>query len=736
MIRITIEVLRALVLAAACAGIASCTALSGDRESGKEPAESEAAPATASGEVSDVGPGGGARPILPSAGPDSAAAGSGTQLGTMLIDQVSGTGRFIDPEAASRTGYRAPSEGDVTLNFDGADISVVAKTILGDLLRSNYVIDPKVTGQVTLQTSRPLAKDALIPVLESLLNVHDAALVKEGDFYKIVPKASALSSIMAPRLRPTRDRGFQVVVVPLRYVAAEDMHRILTDLKVGKEAVQADPRRNLLILSGSETTLRQLLETIEIFDVDQFQGMSMALFRLRYLDSVQMIEELKQVVGPDKDSPLLNMVRFMAIERLNALLVVSSQPKYLDYLREWIERLDRSDLVAGMRLYVYQVKNRDAVSLAEVLQQLFPEEAGETAERRPERALAPGVPEKRAELPRVGEAGLQKRLAPPRPEVAPAATAAGLGVGVGAVKFIADEVNNALIVMATAEDYARVEGAIRQLDVLPLQVLIEATIVEVILRGDLRYGVEWFFKNNNVIDKGNDKQGRGLLDLGQEGIGALVPGFSYSIVDANEVVRAVLNALAEDSLLEVLSSPSLMVLDNQAAEINVGDQVPVNTESATTEGGVIIESIQYKDTGVLLTVRPRVNAGGLVTMEVTQEVTNVGEIDSATGQRSFLQRKINSMVAVKSGQTIVLGGLITENKATTESGVPVLYKVPVLGKLFGRTTTTDDRRELLVLLTPQVVDDMEDTTEILNEFRDKMPNLQIDTTGATIRQVY
>ena len=226
------------------------------------------------------------------------------------------------------------------------------------------------------------------------------------------------------------------------------------------------------------------------------------------------------------------------------------------------------------------------------------------------------------------------------------------------------------------------------------------------------------------------------MDLGQEGIGALVPGFSYSIVDADEVVRAVLNALAEDSLLEVLSSPSLMVLDNQAAEINVGDQVPVNTESATTEGGVIIESIQYKDTGVLLTVRPRVNAGGLVTMEVTQEVTNVGEIDSATGQRSFLQRKINSMVAVKSGQTIVLGGLITENKATTESGVPVLYKVPVLGKLFGRTTTTDDRRELLVLLTPQVVDDMEDTTEILNEFRDKMPNLQLDTTGATIRQVY
>lgn len=302
-----------------------------------------------------------------------------------------------------------------------------------------------------------------------------------------------------------------------------------------------------------------------------------------------------------------------------------------------------------------------------------------------------------------------------------------------AVRIIADEENNALIILATPEDYARIEGAIRRLDTMPLQVLIEASIVEVILADELRYGIEWYFENNDIF---GDKTGIGQLDLGDGGIGAIAPGFSYQIVDAVGQVRFVLNALAEESLLNVLSSPSLMVLDNREAEIRVGDQVPVRTEAATTEGGVIIESVQFKDTGVLLTVKPRVNVGGLVTMEISQEVTNVGDVDPATGQRTFLQRKINSAVAVGSGETVVLGGLITENKVVAESGIPVLYKIPVIGKLFGTTQDNTRRTELLVLITPRVLDDDRDAMRILDEFKLKMRSLDLEGSGVVSKQVF
>lgn len=302
------------------------------------------------------------------------------------------------------------------------------------------------------------------------------------------------------------------------------------------------------------------------------------------------------------------------------------------------------------------------------------------------------------------------------------------------VRLMADELNNSIVVMATATEYKIVEAALQRLDIVPLQVLIEASIVEVTLTDDLRYGVEWFFKNNNV--QGN-KTGIGTLDLGAAGIAAKVPGFSYALVDTLGDVRSVLNLLAEKSDLNVLSSPSLMVLDNRTAEIRVGNQVPVRTETAVTDGGVTVESIQFKDTGVLLSVTPGVNTGGLVTMDVKQEVTDVGSVDAATGQRTFLQRNIQSVVAVQSGKTIVLGGLIIENESNAKSGVPGLYRIPVLGKLFGQTEKTSDRTELLVLITPRVIKNQDEASGITDEFRSRMKNIEkwpfdhLPQTGST-----
>ncbi|MGD8644159.1 MAG: type II secretion system secretin GspD [Chromatiales bacterium] len=647
---------------------------------------------------------------------------------------IKGTGRFINERVASKPRYKTTPSGEIVLEFEGTDIKEVVRSVLGDLLALNYVIDDKVSGKVTLNTSSPISADALLPVLETVLSLNGAAMVRQDSLYMVVPTAGAAVGSIAPRLRPSSGAGFQTVVVPLRYVAAEDMLKMLSAMQPGgggKDAVvtgiKADKRRNLLIASGTEAELRQMLETVDLFDVDQFAGMSVGLFRLNFLDSEQMIEELQTLAADAETGPLSNMVRFMPVQRINSILVITSQPRYLAYIEEWIERLDRSDLVAGLGLYVYPVKNRDAAQLAEVLQNLYVSEET-TVERRAR--VAPGLQRRVTEvdtgtrnLPAVGTAKLQRQFSGTQSDVAEAAvmrTVADDSASVGAVRIIADEDNNALIVMASAEDYAKIEVTIRRLDVRPLQVLIEATIIDVTLDGLLRYGVEWFFKNNNVW--GDDYTGEGRLDLGGPGIG-IPQGFSYAIIDSFADVRFVVNLLERESKVNILSSPSLMVQDNNTASIRVGNQVPVITESATTEGGVIIESVQFKDTGVLLTVKPRVNEGGLVSLEVSQEVTDAGAIDPATGQRVFLQRTIDSTVAVQTGQTVVLGGLITENETEAEEGVPVLKDVPGVGWLFKSTDLQSNKAELLVLLTPRVVRSDEDLQLVLDEMRGRMQGL-------------
>lgn len=647
---------------------------------------------------------------------------------------VRGTGRFIDESAASKPRYYTTPSGEVALEFDGIEVREVVRTILGDLLQENYVIDDKVSGKVTLNTSSPLSKDALLAVLESVLALNGAAMLREDGLYKVVPTPAAAVASIAPRLRPQDEAGFQTVVVPLRYIAVDDMLRILSGMRSGggKDAgisgVQADKRRNLLIASGTAAELRQLLDTVAVFDVDQFAGMSVGLFRLSVLDAEQMVNELQELVTADETSPLFNMVRFMPVQRINSVLVVSSQPRYLTYIEEWIERLDRTDLVSGLGLHVYRVKNRDAARLAEVLQALYVGEEPATERRA---GVAPGLERRVARvegakaLPRVGTSKLQRQLsggtvAQAEVEVGPAAMAGGTAE-VGQVRIIADEDNNTLIVMASAEDYAKVEATIRRLDVRPLQVLIEATIISVGLDGSLRYGVEWFFKNNNVFGE-PEYTGIGQLDIGSPGIG-LAQGFSYAVIDSVSDVRFVVNLLERESTVNVLSSPSLMVLDNNTASIRVGNQVPVITESAATEGGTIIESVQFKDTGVLLTVKPRVNEGGLVSLEVSQEVTDAGAIDPATGQRQFLQRTIDSTVAVQNGQTVVLGGLITENQTEAEEGVPGIKDVPVIGWLFKSKDKQSSRTELLVLLTPRVVQSDAQMQGVLDEMRGRMRGL-------------
>ncbi|MDX1606118.1 MAG: hypothetical protein R3202_07985, partial [Candidatus Competibacterales bacterium] len=289
-------------------------------------------------------------------------------------------------------------------------------------------------------------------------------------------------------------------------------------------------------------------------------------------------------------------------------------------------------------------------------------------------------------------------------------------------RIIADTTNNSLLIWSGTAQYDKIINALRRIDIPRRQVLIEATIAEVTLTDELRYGLSWFFKNNNI---GNQYQGTGSLNLGigTELGNAVGQNFSYAISDSTDIVRALLNVLAQDSRVRVLSSPRIMVLDNQDARIQVGDQQPVRTATTVTEGGNTTESIQFKDTGVTLQVTPSINASGQVTLQLVQDVTDVGNIDEATGQRAFLTRQIDSRIAVQSGQTIVLGGLIRERESNGSSGLPGLHEVPIVGGLFGTKSNEFRRTELVILITPQVIANSDQALEVAAEIRERMQGI-------------
>jgi general secretion pathway protein D len=414
------------------------------------------------------------------------------------------------------------------------------------------------------------------------------------------------------------------------------------------------------------------------------------------------------------------------VDRLNALMVVTPQASYLETLQTWIERLDVPTEGGGRRLYVYRVQNVRAADLAGILRDVFSLGQAQAVGRSP--GLAPGAtpriiqtrpdetPEEMAAAVRaVGVIQGADQFDQPVGDAASTTAANNGDAGtVGNVSIIADDTSNTLVVLASPGDYSRIESAIRQLDVMPLQVLLETTIVEVSLTGELSYGMQWFFDHNTDDSRSG---------IGSVGLPLSFPGtFSYSIVNSADEVRAILRILATEDRLRVVSAPSVLVLDNQTANIRVGNQQPVST-AIVAEGGIVSTSVQFKNTGITLDVTPRVNASGLVTLEVSQELTDVGQIDDATGQRAFLQRSIGSNVAVNNGQTIVLGGLIRENDVSSRSGVPFLHKIPVLGGLFGQRVNTNDRTELLVLLTATVIQNVTEAQGLIEEFRRKMPSL-------------
>ena len=681
--------------------------------------------------------------------------GKSTQSKRPKPEIYKATGGLVNKKIGSRSSKSGVSGDDVTLMFQDAPIEEVATTILGDLMGMAYVLDDRVAGTVSLKTGRPIPRNALVAVMEGILKSNNAVLVENNGVFHIVPASENLSSIVSPSFSVDAAKGYQIIVVPLRYVAATEMKNILSSIQGADKNIQVDARRNLIMVSGTQSELTNMLDTIEIFDVDQLKGMSTGIFRLAQSNAEVVANELRSIFGfGSADQASEGIIKFIPIERINAILAISTQARYLDSVEDWVERLDQIDNTIARSLHVYFVQNVRAAYLAGILQELFDADVS-TQEDESGGRLAPGLSGSSqssfggsagssdgggsfsndasvldSETPSGPSAGglssLQRRTAFSS-DFNDRSSSLG-GNSDSPIKIIADEENNALVIKATREEYGEIEEAIARLDIVPLQVLIEATIVEVSLTGDLSYGLEWFFRNNNVFDSDD---GIARLDLGGGGISALTPGFSYSIVDSANGVRAVLNTLASDSKMKVISSPSLMVLDNHSASINVGDQVPVRTSESTNTGtagddSIVTSTIQFVETGVTLEVAPRVSKGGNVVMDIFQSIrtanaTQTSTIDSPT----INQRQVQTSVAVQSGDTIVLGGLIQDDNGRSNSGIPGLRNLPIAGLLFGTTAKTSSRTELLVLITPTAVSDSGEAKEATEELREKLKGLKL-----------
>lgn len=654
---------------------------------------------------------------------------------------IRGTDRTF---AAPRSRPVAVLEGsDVSLRFEQAPVTDVVHAVLGEILGLPYSIHQPVGGAITLHTYNPLPRSEVFSVLEATLQANGLVVVKDsaGLYHVGAPEKlrgiAPAFSFAGGRVLPA---GQNLIIVPLQYVGAAEMADILKPVATPSAMVRVDTVRNILILAGSRAQLEGWMEIVKTFDIDILKGMSLGLFPLKY-SSVREVEVgLKTLLAGtaggaagsalagaagggessgadatplDLPSPLAGVVRMVAIERLNALLVVTPRAHYLDIVREWIERFDQPRADASEpRLYVYPVQNGTAKHLAGLLTAVFGGEGSGTGEAASQRSVAPGLGQARlGETEPLGTTGTSGR-----------ASTAGTDGGVvqtnigDKVRVIADERNNALLIYAPPGEYMKIETALTRLDIAPTQILIEATIMEVSLSDELKYGLQWYF--NGRLGSGS---GEGQLTSGQtNSIGTSNPGFSYSILSPAGDIRAVLTALAEKSLVNVISSPSVLVQDNHTASIQVGDQQPIRSSTTISDGGTTTSSIDYKDTGVQLSVTPSSNAGGMVSMDVEQSVTDIGQVDVATGQRSFLQREFSSRVSVRSGETVVLGGLIRDNAQRGKQGVPLLQDIPVLGAIFSTSNTTSSRTELVVTITPRVMRSDGDLRALSAEIGDRL----------------
>jgi general secretion pathway protein D len=661
---------------------------------------------------------------------------------------IEGSGRFVgEPPTGSINGAQDNVADGVTLNLVNVPAPQAAKTILGDILQARYTVDPGIEGKITIQTPKPVSRLAVIDLFQAALRSNNAALVNRGGQYRIMPadQANVGANIRTDEGSDPDQVGSGLQVVQLKYVAASEIRRVLESIAPRGGIVRIDDARNLITLSGSRQDISTMMDAIALFDIDTMKGMSFAIVPVKTSQPEAIAGELKTVFASDRDGPMAGMVQFLPNKRLGAILVISPQPQYLRRAETWIRRLDQQAESSEKQLFTYSVQNRRAQELVDVLQAMF---ASENASATAKRNVSPAYQEQSVQsAPSASQSSMtasglsgatgsigtsssgfggsggfgSSNRTSSTPASAPASTGSAVqlgkddGTGDGTrVKVVADEAKNAILIEATKQDYTRVRQVLSALDVMPNQVLIEATIAEVTLNDDLKFGVRWYMQNKNSSYT--------FSDAVNGAVSSVFPGFSYAMTAAN--VAATLDALNAITDVNIVSSPSLTVMDNKPAVLQIGDEVPITTQSATsvlTTGAPIVNSVSYKDTGVILSITPRINESGRVLLDIEQEVSSVAQtttsgIDSPT----IRQRKIKTSVVLNDGDSLVLGGLIQDSKSVTRNQIPIIGDIPLVGNLANSKDNSIGKTELIILIRPHVIRDLNEARSITEEYRHYM----------------
>jgi general secretion pathway protein D len=664
-----------------------------------------------------------------------------TLTSTGPIIRQNGVGPVI---AAPMPRSQSAENGDISLNYADADIKGIIRLILGDTLKLNYTIDPGFGGMVTIHTARPLRREELLPTLQGLLEQVGGAMTYRNGIFRI--GAATDDSSVPPLAGGPAESGSEIIT--LRYASARQLEAVLMPYIGDTAKVVADPARNILLVTGTGAARQTIADLVRVFDVDYLAGRSYALFPVKTGDPAKFAMDIEAALQLETDGPLTGAIRIVPINAANAIMVIAQEPTYLDRVSRLIFQLDQVKEAAGRSIHVYFLKNSQATDLQPVLQRAVNPPVGAGFGE-----IAPGNIPPTATPARVN--GPQANAAPPaaRPlaagpaaapmqpqageaqaeEAQPEQEAAQVGPSSpNAPQIIADRNNNALIVVATESEYADVEAAIRKLDVLPMEVLIEATVAEVTLNNELQYGTQFFLGGREI---------QGTLSNAQSTPTVLTPGQSFSNGDLFPGILApnfpglaiartigrqqfAIQALKNITDVQIISAPKLLIVDKQQARLQVGDLVPTITQSATSvisAGAPVVNSVQYQATGVILTVTPRINSGGLVTLDIEQEVSQVvPTTTSSINSPTFQQRKVQTKVVVQDGDTISLAGLITDKKSRFNSGIPLIQEIPILGPLFSTRDNISDRTELLILLTPRVVKDQRDARALTDELKQKL----------------
>jgi general secretion pathway protein D len=654
----------------------------------------------------------------------------------------------------------AAEEEMTTLTFVDTDIREIVRNILGGVLKVNYTIDPNVHGTATLETTTPLPRSALIPTLTTLLNQNGASLVQRGSTYMVMPNALAPSAAAFPQ---AGDPTAGSEVVSLRFASAAQLAKVLEPYTADTGRVIVDPTHNALLVSGDGAARSSLIALIHAFDIDLLTNQSYALFPVPSGEPSKAAAELQKVLATEGDGRLAGLVRVVPMERANAVLVISSQSRYIQDVRHLYRLLDLAQSVTARSWHVYYVQNGESADLERLLQRAFTPGQGGSRSDSTSGSTAPGFEttsfsDKNGMNGSAGSSGSTANSgtsgqsanngAQQQVAVADKSRAASDSLSSGdqgeeastaktnSMRIIANRRSNALLIYATPDEFSVVDAMLAKVDVLPLQVMIEATIAEVTLNDSLQYGTQFFFKGKGLNGELSTATSLPITSLGTSTFGGNLPSF---VLDKRVgAVQTALSALQDVTKVKVLSSPQILVLDNEVAMLTVGDQVPVITQSATstvTSTPQVVNSVDYRSTGVILQVMPRVNSGGLVTLNISQEVSDVVTTTSSTiDSPTFQERKVKSRVVVQDGQTIGLAGLIRDTASQENGGVPWLKDIPLLGSLVSNQNNTRTRTELLILLTPHVVHDQRDARALTDDLRAKLGNADsVPMDKATLR---